>query len=355
MKHTIVCIDDEEHNNQALERLLRKNYKIITATSPSQGLEIIERHKPTLIISDQRMPEMTGVDLLKKSMTISPDSVRILLTGYTDLESVIAAINDGQIYQYLTKPWEPTDLTTTVQQAVERYDLKEKIKKQNEELKSLDKLKTEFMLLISHELRTPLTGITSFLELLAEEVKDKEHKMYCKHIEKNLDRMKELVEDVLLITKFRQQTASYEDQNVNINNLIEQVWKSHENTPGLSLKSNGEELLVNTTQAILKNIFSKIIENCFEHSKEKSEISVATKKEDTHWTIQFTNTSAKPLPKDTKQLLDSFRRNEEIMNHTKGTGLGLSVVQSLTQYLKGKLELTTNEYTFSMKLSFPYN
>jgi response regulator RpfG family c-di-GMP phosphodiesterase len=137
MKHTLICIDDESHNNEALERLFRKKYKVLTTTNPAEGLELIKTHQPTLIISDQRMPQMTGVELLKKSIESSPDSIRILLTGYTDLESVISAINDGQIYRYVTKPWDPNDIQILIDKAAEVFELKQTLKKQNELLKSL--------------------------------------------------------------------------------------------------------------------------------------------------------------------------------------------------------------------------
>src|ERR1700748_2470560 len=99
MKHTILCVDDEVDNVDALERLFRKRYNILKATSGAQGLELLKEHQPSLIISDQRMPNMTGVDFLAKSMRLYPDTMRILLTGYTDIDSVIDSINSGQVYR----------------------------------------------------------------------------------------------------------------------------------------------------------------------------------------------------------------------------------------------------------------
>lgn len=353
MKHTVVCIDDEEHNNQALERLLRKHYTVHTATNPEVGLQLITKLKPTLIISDQRMPEMTGVELLKKSVDASPESIRILLTGYTDLESVIAAINEGQIYRYLTKPWEPTDLLTTVEQAIESFELKQKVRQQNEELKSLDKLKTDFMLLISHELRTPLTGMGSFLELLNEEVSNDEHKMYCKHIQKNMDRMNELVENVLLITKFQTSNTNYEDTNIALTPIVSEIWRKIENKKNLECAVDGSDLQVNTSISILKKIIHKIIENCHKHSKEKSTVKIHTQAEDDHWILSVSNESNSELPEDGLSLAKSFHKNENIMNHTQGTGLGLSVVKSLVEHLRGTLQIQTTNQIFQISIRFP--
>src|SRR6202012_3259788 len=124
-------------------------------------------------VTDQRMPGMTGVELLSESMESTPDAVRILLTGYTDIESVIAAINSGQIYRYVTKPWDPVDLTNAVDKAIERYEMSAELKEKNaalemalRELRVLDEAKSNFMILINHELKTPLTSMVSFLSLL---------------------------------------------------------------------------------------------------------------------------------------------------------------------------------------------
>jgi two-component system sensor histidine kinase/response regulator len=173
-KHTILCVDDEKDNVDALERLFRKKYRVKKAISGEEALSLLgEEPTVSLIISDQRMPHMTGVEFLEKSIQHVPSAMRILLTGYTDIDSVIAAINTGQIYRYLTKPWDPVDLAKTVDTAIERYELQGELEIKNaqltkalDELKTLDHAKSNFMLLINHELKTPLTVILSYLQML---------------------------------------------------------------------------------------------------------------------------------------------------------------------------------------------
>lgn len=89
MKHLILCVDDESDNVDALERLFRKRYEVLKATSGAEALQLLKTQSPSLIISDQRMPGMTGVEFLARSMKTHPETMRILLTGYTDIESVI--------------------------------------------------------------------------------------------------------------------------------------------------------------------------------------------------------------------------------------------------------------------------
>ena len=130
MKHRILCIDDESHNLEALQRLLRKEYQIQCTESAPEALEILQKYTFSLIISDQKMPEMTGVQFFEKAKTIQPEAMRILLTGYTDLESVIGAINMGQIYRYVTKPWDPNEFKSTIQQAIDVYQMRQTIAQQ---------------------------------------------------------------------------------------------------------------------------------------------------------------------------------------------------------------------------------
>lgn len=122
---SILCVDDEPHNLDALRRTLRKEYEVHTALSGEEGLLILLKHKIDLIITDQRMPNMTGVEFLSKSIDICPETTRIILTGYTDPQDLIDAINTGRIYYYLTKPWEPNELRNVIRTALEKQDQQE--------------------------------------------------------------------------------------------------------------------------------------------------------------------------------------------------------------------------------------
>lgn len=117
---TLLLVDDEENILAALRRVLRRDgYRILTAGSGQAGLEVLAQEpKVDLIISDQRMPHMIGTVFLRHAREISPYSVRIILSGYTDLESVTAAINDGAVYKFLTKPWDDEILRLSIREAL---------------------------------------------------------------------------------------------------------------------------------------------------------------------------------------------------------------------------------------------
>lgn len=143
MSYKILIIDDEPANLRMLERLFRTQYNVISAVSGTDALELLEQHDVALIISDQRMPVMTGIEFLKRAAEMRPQTVRIILTGYTDVNALVEAINSGVVYKYVTKPWNSEDMQQTVKRALQHYETiksQHGLKLQNERLEA--RLKT---------------------------------------------------------------------------------------------------------------------------------------------------------------------------------------------------------------------
>lgn len=128
---TLLFVDDEEDIVNSLYRTFRKAYKIIRCISGQEAIDVINDTHIDLIISDQRMPNITGTDVLSHAYKIQPKAIRILLTGYSDLESLVECVNEAQLYKYLSKPWEPEDLRLTVVRALESLDLDRKLEAAN--------------------------------------------------------------------------------------------------------------------------------------------------------------------------------------------------------------------------------
>jgi DNA-binding NtrC family response regulator len=122
MTYKILIVDDEPVNLRTLSRLLNANYEVVTAESGNEALKLLQQHNVALLISDQRMPGMTGIELMRRTVTLRPQMVKILLTGYTDVDALIESINCGLVYRYLTKPWNNDDLKLTVARALEHYE-----------------------------------------------------------------------------------------------------------------------------------------------------------------------------------------------------------------------------------------
>ena len=125
--HTILIVDDEENNLLALTELLSKDYEILTAKDGQEALEFIQKddnpERIHLIISDQRMPRLTGVEFLEKTVSTIPRTIRIILTGFTDIEAIIDSINRACIYKYINKPYDNQDMRVTIKRAIEAFEL----------------------------------------------------------------------------------------------------------------------------------------------------------------------------------------------------------------------------------------
>lgn len=162
-KQKILVVDDEPDNLDLLYRTFRRDFNVLKADSGINALEMLATEgEVAVIISDQRMPEMKGTEFLSKTVPQFPDTVRIILTGFTDIEDLVEAINAGQVYKYITKPWDPGELKAVVQRAAETYDL---LKQRTEELRRAN---TQMALLTSVVHLTQLSpDLESTLEPIA--------------------------------------------------------------------------------------------------------------------------------------------------------------------------------------------
>ena len=118
----MLIVDDEPHVCDSVHDLLRREFRVLKANSAHDGYLIMQREEVHIVMSDQRMPQITGVELLTKVKSRYPQAIRMLFTGYADLESIIAAINQGHIFQFMKKPWQPEELQVAVRQAAAEYD-----------------------------------------------------------------------------------------------------------------------------------------------------------------------------------------------------------------------------------------
>jgi putative two-component system response regulator len=122
MTHKLLIVDDEMPNLRLLRRLFRQDFHCLTASSGEEAIELLSQHDVAIVITDQRMPQMSGIELLKRTAELRPHMARILLTGYTDVEALVEAINCGLVHRYITKPWNNEDLKEKVNRALEEYE-----------------------------------------------------------------------------------------------------------------------------------------------------------------------------------------------------------------------------------------
>jgi two-component system, sensor histidine kinase and response regulator len=364
-KPTILCVDDENDNLEALERIFRKKYNVLKAVSGKQALELIQKHgeEISLILTDQRMPEMTGIEVLENVIGQYPEMIRILITGFTDLESVIQAINKGQIYQYITKPWDPVALANTVDKAVERFTVGRELTlrtKQLEvaynELKTLDDAKSRFMILINHELKTPLTSIINFLSLLNETPLSEDQKLYIDRTIKSSNKLKQIIEDVLILVRAELNQLHLDPQAIILGSVDSLI--SAEN---LALKAKKHLLIVETVEPLefkadkrlFEQILNRILNNALKFSTESSAVEIKGSKIGNFYEFKVINKGENIPEAALKKIFQPFFLDENIMNHSVGLGLGLSICDKLLKLHGTSLNIRNIENGVQVAFYFP--
>jgi response regulator RpfG family c-di-GMP phosphodiesterase len=154
-RHTLLVVDDEADVCDSVHDLLRREFRVLKARSAAEGFKLLQENEVHIIMTDQRMPQISGVEFLRRMRVGHPQAVRMLFTGYADVEAIIAAINQGHIYQFLKKPWQPEELETAVREAAAEYD---RLVNQAEEL---DRLRAELQ-----QLRDRITVLEKEVEEL---------------------------------------------------------------------------------------------------------------------------------------------------------------------------------------------
>ncbi|NPD45885.1 response regulator [Lentimicrobium sp. S6] len=196
-EHNLLVIDDEVEITKSLFRQFRRQYKVFIANSAEEALPILEKEDIQVVLSDQRMPGMSGITFFSAIKDKYPNALKLILTGYSDIEVVIEAINEGQVFRYLTKPWNPVELNLAIEQAFERHELisnnkvlLQKLKeanstlekkvlertldleKANEDLTKLNIEKNKYVGIVAHDLRNPIGNALSFAKLLISDYTD---------------------------------------------------------------------------------------------------------------------------------------------------------------------------------------
>lgn len=385
-KPHILYVDDEEFNLAAFKATFRPYYTIHTALSAEEGRVALKTHPISVIITDQRMPGITGVEFLESIIAEHPDPIRMVLTGYADIEAIIASINKSQVYRYITKPWVENDLKMTIDSALDvsrlkaenvellahlaRYnkELEERVEERTEQLRfkseeletsnrnisqqnllirQLDKEKSQFIELAGRDLKRPVEAIHA----TAQKCKDKLGKLsaddlreHLEGIDTNAQKLRDIVENLLLINELEMRGVQLYPTTLDPAMIAQTVVMTH--APHARTKSieilyeRGPGGMTHNDPTALTQIADHLISNAVKFSPANSTIQVRTAciEQAIHLTVSDQGPGF--TEDDRAQLFRTFSTLSAKPTASElTTGLGLSIVKKYVDALHGTITL----------------
>lgn len=360
----ILYVDDEKENLDGFKYTFRKEYMIYLAQSAIEGLNILE-DDPNIqvVITDQRMPGMSGVEFLENIISKYPESIRILLTGYSDLDATIQAINKGKIYQYISKPWKRDNLKIILDKAIEVYNLKkenqllvqnlqaknQELQKAKEKAEESDKLKTAFLANLSHEIRTPLTAINGLSYLMtSREFNVEDRYKYNEMIQESTNDLLMTMDDIIEFSKIETKQIEVFKNSFSVysflNNLYtlfqgQTIRKKKQDIQFVVKEPEDKNLMISTDEIKLKTILKKFLYNAFKFT-EKGYVELGYDiLENRNIKIYVKDTGIGIAQEDSGKIFERFIKVQSDEALYRGNGLGLSIAKGYADLLNLNISL----------------
>ena len=353
MSGRILVVDDEENVLVTIEAILRMDgYDIDTAGSGERALELIGQNDYDVVLTDLRLEDMSGQDILAAIRQRSPATVSVMLTGYASLESALAALREGA-YDYLIKPSDPEELRATVRRGFERRQLLRRITR----LEELDELKSQFLSIASHELRTPITAVSGFAQLAVRALEERlrasppPDPSWQKELERLVRQLNviqdqsaklgRLVRELLDVSRIQSGRLEFRLAPVDLVQLVREVTEQMQlGAPGrsLSVRVNGSSPVILGDRDHLEQVVGNLLDNAMKYSPVAGEVSVfvRTKGDEAHLTVEDRGMG---IPADQlTRVFDLFYRTEEAESRrTPGLGLGLYITRGIVERHGGRI------------------
>lgn len=348
----VLLVDDEEDILFALsEFLTSKGYSVELAHDSRQALSLIHENDFTAVVSDLRMPGMSGVGLLEEVLGVDPDTVFIIMTGYATVQSAVEALRKGA-YDYIVKPFSLHDLEKTVRLGLEKRNLaRENIELSHlmKKLIEIDQIKTNVISAISHEFRTPLTSLKGYLGILmpsVEEVTSAEgpERKWLKGMKVNLDRLETLILNLLVMTEVRAGDLLISEEEVEVNDVITGAIDALDPV----IKSKGVEVVFDGDGAPriegdvekLGVVMRNLIENAVKFNLDSGSVTIGVSRsaDQRGVTVNITDTGIGIPKENINNIFDTFTQAD--MSHTRrfaGAGLGLPVAKAIVEAHGGSI------------------
>jgi signal transduction histidine kinase len=348
-KISVLYVDDEEDNLLAFKATFRRMYDVFTATSGGQGLSILNDHPIHVIIADQRMPQSTGVEFFDIVRVVHPNPIRILLTGYTDAEAIIEAINKGQIYRYLKKPWDDLELQTTINNAYEIYSTRLKLKTKVDELERANDELNRFVYSTSHDLRSPLSSIMGVLNLAKMECSVTDPNGYMGMIETCIKKMDFFT--IKVIEYYRNKRVENSIEQIDFKSMIEtsiEICKMQ--NPSISFDFNLSQGSEFKTDAFrLSVIIDNLLSNAVKYQRPDEvnpSIKLLVEADENEATILIEDNGVGIIEDHMNSIFKMFFRSNFAVT---GLGIGLYIVKEALTRIGGEILVKS---TFGVGTSF---
>ncbi len=367
----LLIIDDEPDIVKSLTRQFRRSYNVFSTTNAQDAFGILEREHIQVVVSDQRMPGMSGVEFFSRIKTKYPDALKLILTGYSDIEAVIGAINEGQIFRYVTKPWNPDELNVIVKEAFEKHELitnnrklmqqlqdanetlEHKVLDRTKELEQLNKKllelnndKNRYIGMVAHDLRNPIGVAESFSALLIEELDTIDKKLerdYLGYIKSSCSFSLDLIHNFLNVSKIEASVFDVDLQPVNYISFIreavqqEQIFARNKEQQ-IMISSVVQDITVQIDQNKMKQVFNNLLSNAIKYSMPHTTITVLVIQEPGKVVTSVADQGQGIPAAELNRLFTPFQTtSNKPTGNEKSIGLGLSIVKKIIEAHGGSI------------------
>jgi len=372
-RHTLLIVDDEPDVLESLRHLFHRAYRVITAEAGQPAIEMLGHEDVHVILSDQRMPGMTGDAFLAQARHVRPDAVRMLFTGYADIQAVINAVNEGRIFRYILKPWDPVELEGVIKQAAEQYELLAERKRlieqlqlanaqltqANQELAEANLLKGAFIEVASHEFNTPITlvlGLSELLLLLNAE-RDPREREVVERIAGSARHLAKLVANTLTLMRAEDFRQTLRRQPVRLADLLRDVAARVE--PFVTARHQRFEIQIAEDlgeffidPAKIGDSVLNLLTNAIKFTPDGGEVSLACRLESAdEAVIEVADRGIGLEPRALKQMFQPFFTEFDPSRHSsgdfgfqkRGLGLGLSIVRQFVELHGGAVSAQSTQ------------
>ena len=352
-KHPLLIVDDEPEVLASLRSIFRRDYDVHPVLTAQEALELLRSQPIHVVLSDHRMPGMSGADFLAVVSQEYPDIIRLMITGYADIDSVIDAINRGHVYRYISKPWDPNELQSIIRQAVEQYELVAERRRLLLELEEANRIKTAFITIASHEFNTPLTVILGMLRLAIQRNSDGTVGNLLDRSLNAASRLDSLLTETFKLLQQKNPRRLFERETIDCGALFAEI--RDELDPYLRDRrqqlriDSPEGLMVHGIHSHLHDILMNLLSNAIKFSPDGAEVLLSAQSLDGHVGIEVADHGGGIDWADQPHVFEPFFSTWDTSHHSTGThgfgkrgmGLGLAIVKKFVDMHGGEVELDT--------------